>query len=409
MTAADSALELRRDARVIGVVGFAHMTSHFFQLVVPPLFPAIRDAFDVSYVALGALMTVYYAVSGLCQTVAGFAVDRYGARPVLASGLALIGLSMALIGLAPSYEAMVPAMVLAGVGNSVFHPADFAIMNASVSKARIGRAYSFHGIAGSMGWVAAPATIVALAELSDWRKGLIVVGLGAIAVAVFVWFEARHFVDHRLERSDRAETSASEANGHALAMLTSIPVLMCFAYFTLLSFSFIGTQTFAVSAFVQMFDVHLAAATAALTLYFVGSALGVLVGGYLADRTSRHDLVASTGLVASALVFVPIALAWPPAGALPFLMALAGFFGGVTGPSRDMLVRSATPAGSAGKVYGFVYSGLDAGSAIAPPIYGYFMDVGRPELVFWAIAFWLGMTVFSVVQVRRSTLAVARA
>lgn len=409
MTAAEASAPLGRDARVIGVVGFAHMTSHFFQLVVPPLFPAIRDSFDVSYVALGSLMTVYYAVSGLCQTVAGFAVDRYGARPVLAGGLALIGLSMVLIGLAPSYQTMIPAMVLAGVGNSVFHPADFAIMNASVSKPRIGRAYSFHGIAGSMGWVAAPATIVALSEAMDWRRGLIVVGLGAVAVAVFVWFEARQFVDHRLERPGRQDASAAAPSGSSLAMLTSLPVLMCFAYFTLLSFSFIGTQTFAVSAFVQMFDMHLGAATAALTLYFVGSAVGVLVGGYLADRTSRHDLVASTGLIAAALTFVPIALAAPPAWALPYLMALAGFFGGATGPSRDMLVRSATPAGAAGKVYGFVYSGLDAGSAVAPPIYGYFMDTGRPELVFWAIAFWLGLTIFSVVQVRRTTLAVVRA
>jgi len=395
--------DIRRDARVIGVIGFAHMTSHFFQLVIPPLFPAIRDSFDVSYVALGALMTVYYAVSGLCQTIAGFAVDRFGARPVLAGGLALIGVSVALIGLAPNYAAMVPAMVLAGVGNSVFHPADFAILNASVSKPRIGRAYSFHGIAGSLGWVAAPAVVVGLSEFSNWQTALILVGLGAIAVAAFVWIEAGRFADHRLER----QTGAAATQGpkmHALAVLTSVPVLMCFAYFTLLSFSFIGTQTFAVTGLIQIFEAPIAIATGALTSYFVGSAAGVFVGGYLADRTERHDVVAGTGLFLASLIFMPLALGWPSVGALPIVMALAGFCGGATGPSRDMLVRRATPAGSAGKVYGFVYSGLDVGSAIAPPMYGAFIDAGRPSLVFWTISFWLAVTIVSVFQVRRSTV-----
>jgi len=394
--------DFRRDARVIGVIGFAHMTSHFFQLVVPPLFPAIKDSFDVSYVALGALMTVYYAVSGLSQTVAGFAVDRFGARPVLAGGLALIGVSVVLIGLAPSYSAMVPAMVLAGVGNSVFHPADFAIMNASVSKPRIGRAYSVHGIAGSLGWVAAPAVVVGLSGISNWQTALMVVGFGAVAIAAFVWVEAGRFADHRLERAVQPLAAEGRAP-HALAVLTSIPVLMCFAYFTLLSFSFIGTQTFAVTAFVQIFEAPLALATGALTAYFVGSAVGVFFGGFLADRTERHDVVAATGLLLSSLIFVPLALGWPSAGALPAVMALAGFCGGATGPSRDMLVRGATPAGSAGKVYGFVYSGLDVGSAIAPPMYGAFIDAGRPDLVFWTISFWLAVTIVSVVQVRRST------
>ncbi|MBM3556090.1 MAG: MFS transporter [Alphaproteobacteria bacterium] len=391
----------KRDVHVISVIGLAHGLSHFFQLAVPPLFPLLKAEFDTTYAELGGVMAVFYVVSGICQTLAGFAVDRFGARRVLIGGMVLVTGGTALAGLAPSFWLLVPAVALAGAGNSVFHPADFALLNAGVSPSRLGRAYGVHGILGNVGWVLAPLAALALAQGFGWRVALIALGLGGLAVAALIAFQSADFADHRKPTMTGAPKGRLADD---FALLTSAPILACFVYFTLWALSLIGVQTFSQAAAMDFLSVSLDVATAAVSGYMIGGTAGVVCGGWLADRVTRHDLVAMGGLFIATVFFVAIAQGGAgPAGLVP-LMAAAGFFSGGTSPSRDMLVRAATPMGATGKVYGFVYSGLDLGGAIAPPVYGWFIDIGRPDLVFVALAAQTLVAVGTVVQVRRTTL-----
>jgi MFS family permease len=403
VAAADS---LARDARVIGLVGGAHLSSHFFQLALPPFFPLLREELGVSYVALGFLMTLFYGASGVGQTVAGFLVDRFGAPRILAGGLALLAGSVALAGLAPSYAALLPIFVLAGLGNSVFHPADYSIVNALVTPARIGRAYSVHGISGTLGWALSPVVTVGLAGLLGWRAALGVIGAGGLLGALVIWTQRAALTkpEGREWRGDAVRPGGIAAD---VRLLLQRPILVAFAYFALLATAMIGLKTFGITAMVTLYAVPLAVATGALTAYLLGSAAGILAGGMLADRTQRHDIVAAGGLVTAAAFTLAIGSGALLVPLLPVTLALTGFAMGITSPSRDMLIRAATPAGASGKVYGFVYSGLDAGSASAPLVLGWLLDRGEPRLMFVVVAALLLCTIVTVVQVRRHGAPVA--
>jgi predicted MFS family arabinose efflux permease len=374
---------LRADVEVISLVGGAHFFSHFFQLSLAPLFPLIRADLDVGWAALGLVVTVFYATSGLGQTPAGFLVDHVGARRVLAGGLALLALAVGLVSLIPGYWALLPLAALAGLGNSVFHPADYAILNARVSERRLGQAYGVHSIGGTLGWAAAPAFVLPVAALGGWRRALLVAaGLGLAAAAILAAQRAR--LTDRAGR--RPADGAPRRDLPTLELFLAPAILASFAYFALTAFAFVGVQTFMTSALVALYEAPLATATGALTAFLVATAAGVLAGGRLADRTSRHDLVAvagvSTGaalmlLVGSGRLLVPLVVA---------AIALAGFAVGLTSPSRDMLVRAATPRGAAGRVFGFVYSGLDLGSSTGPLLFGWLLDHGAPRAVFGGVA-----------------------
>jgi FSR family fosmidomycin resistance protein-like MFS transporter len=391
------------DLRIITLVGGAHLVSHFLQLALPPLFPLLRTALDVPYVALGLLMTVFYAASGVGQTVSGFLVDRHGARRVLLLGMCLVAGATALLGLAPAYWAMLPIAALGGLGNSVFHPADYAIFNAAVSPRRLARAYSVHSICGNLGWVIAPVVVVGVSGALGWRAALLVAGglglVGALVLAV----RSRGLPDHRA----LAGRPHARPLAHDVRLLLSTPILVAFAYFALLATALIGIQTFGVTALVAIYETPLAVATGALTAFLLGNAGGILAGGVLADHTRRHDVVAGTGMLAAAALTLVVASALPPPALLAGVMALAGFALGVTSPSRDMLVRSATPTGASGKVFGFVYSGLDVGSLVAPLVYGWLLDRGEPRAMFAVVAAFMLVTIVTVVQVRRHAVPAA--
>jgi MFS transporter, FSR family, fosmidomycin resistance protein len=380
-------------------VGGAHFVSHFFQLTLPPLFPLLRNGLDVTYVQLGLLMSLFYASSGIGQTASGFLVDHWGARRVLPSGMALLALAMAVAGLAPSYWALVPAALLGGLGNSVFHPADYSIFNASVSPSRLGRAYGVHSICGALGWAVAPTVVVGLSAAVGWRAALVTVGALGIAAAAALSTLGEALDDRRETIALRGAPSSGWTASVRLLMAT--PILVAFAYFALLATSLIGIQTFSVSAMVTIYEAPLGLATGALTAFLLGSAGGVLVGSFLADRTSRHDVVAGGGMFLGAGATLVIASAAPSLALLPVVMALAGFCLGATSPSRDMLVRAATPPGASGKVYGFVYSGLDLGSSLTPLLFGWLLDRGEPRMVFVASAGFMLLTIATVIQVRR--------
>jgi MFS family permease len=387
---------LRNDVRIIGLIAAAHFFSHFFQLALPPLFPLLKDLWGVPYVALGLAMSVFYGASGIGQTASGFLVDRVGAHRVLLGGMALFSASIALAGLVPVYWLLLPVALLAGLGNSVFHPADYSILNSSVDPRRIGRGYSVHSISGNLGWAVAPTVVVGLTAHWGWRAALVTVGALGLAVVGVLATQLRAFVGGREAERPRATA------GRDVRLLLTAPILSAFAYFAFIATALIGVQTFGVTTLMRIYDTPLALATGALTAFLLGGASGILAGGLLADRTRRHDVVAVTGLVVAAGFMMLLATGALAPSLLPVVLGLTGFCHGATGPSRDMLVRAATPPGASGKVFGFVYSGLDLGSCVTPLVFGWLLDHGDPRLLFVAVAILMLGTIATVVQVRRS-------
>jgi predicted MFS family arabinose efflux permease len=386
----------RSDVRVIGLIAAAHFFSHFFQLALPPLFPLLKSVFGVPYVALGLAMSVFYGASGIGQTVSGFLVDRVGAHRVLLGGMGLFSASIVLAGLVPTYWLLLPVALLAGLGNSVFHPADYSILNASVDPRRIGRGYSVHSISGNLGWAVAPPVVVGLAAHFGWRAALMTVGAAGLAAVGLLATQLRGGV------GGRASGVSREAARRDVGLLLTAPILSAFAYFAFIATALIGVQTFGVATLMRIYDAPLASATGALTAFLVGGASGILAGGLLADRTRRHDVVAVTGLLCGAALMLVLASGALAHSLLPVVLGLTGFCHGATGPSRDMLVRAATPPGASGKVFGFVYSGLDLGSCLTPLAFGWLLDRGDPRMLFVAVAVLMVATIGTVVQVRRA-------
>jgi MFS family permease len=397
--------EARDDVRIMALIGAGHMVSHFLQLALPPLFPLLRQELGVSWVALGLVSSIFYGVSGLAQTAAGFLVDHFGARRVLLAGMTLMALSIASAALAPAYWALVPVAALAGLGNSVFHPADYSMLNSSISARRIARAYSMHSISGNLGWVLAPALVGTVTHLAGWRVALLAAGGVALLATALLASQTRGLGAPMPALARPAGTGL----GADLRVLMAAPILMAFGYFALLTGSTTGIQTFAVPALAAIYQAPLTLATGALTVYLLGNATGVLIGGFLADRATRHDLVAAAGVLSAATLMVVLATGALPLGTIAIAMACTGFSMGVTAPSRDMLVRAATPRGSSGKVFGFVYSGLDLGSLVAPPVYGWFLDRGEPRAMFAVVAAVMLVMIVTVVQVRRRVVTPAPA
>lgn len=371
----------RRDFRVISLIGVAHGSSHYYQLAFITMLLIVRDSVGLSFGEIGVLGALFYAVSGIGQTGAGFAVDRFGARPILAGGLVALGLSLALIALAHSFWAFAAIAVLGGAGNSVFHPADFAILNASVNQKRLGRAFSIHGLGGSLGWAAAPAMYF-LDHTVGWVATALIGALPGFILAALVFTNRSDLVDHRI-KARAVAAAATEKPASMAKILLQAPILLCLGYFALLATNTVGIQQFAVPAWTGMFGVTENFAAICLMVFVVGSASGMLAGGYIADRFHQHERVAAIGLLTAAAFTLPVATQAVSATLLPAVLFVAGFAGGTTGPSRDMIVRGITPVGASGKVFGFVYSGLDVGSFLAPLIFSRIMEAGVPAMMFW--------------------------
>jgi FSR family fosmidomycin resistance protein-like MFS transporter len=367
-----------RDVKVVGLVSAAHFMSHFFQIVLPPIFPLLKDAFGIGYAELGIVMTLMYATSGLMQTPAGILVDRLGPAPVLIGGLGLYSAAVLLFGFAPNVWVFGALAVAAGLGNCVFHPSDYAILSARVEATRLGRAYGVHNLAGSLGWAAAPMAVLTLSSVFGWRAGLSIVGAVGLLLTLGLVSQSAALTTKRRARGvdDRAKDAA------AAGVFLSRPILVCFGYFVLLAVATVTLQAFLPSSLVAGFGVSVRAAATALTGFLVGSALGMFAGGVVADSFRRHELVVAIGLLTTAIMSLSIGVLAMPIVALVPCIAVAGFGFGCTTPSRDMLVRSATPAGATGTVFGFVYSGLDLGSAMTPPFLGLLLDHHLPRLVF---------------------------
>ena len=386
----------RRDARVIGVVGLSHGISHFLQLALPPLFPLLRAEFDVSWTLLGVVAGVFYVASGSVQFAAGFVVDRFGARPVLLGGMGLLVSGTLAASLAPNPWWLFACAAIMGAGNGVFHPADFAILNANVAARRLGHAYSMHGVGGNLGFSLAPIVSFGLGAAFGWRTSLAVMGIVALAGLGILASQRRVLTSQR----------AADAHLHTLkgsfGLFLQPAILLCFGYFVFQTAAAVGLQTFLPAALNAALAVPLVIGTSAVTAYLLGGTAGIVAGGFLAVRTARHDRVAAAGLLIGAALLALVAGGIVPSAFIVPLFVVVGLAIGATGPSRDLIVRNATPKGAAGRVYGFVYSGLDLGSMLGPVWFGLMLDHGLAREVFVVIGALFVVAIGTVVQVRRA-------
>ena len=381
-----------RDAKILGLVCSGHFFSHFLSLALPPLIPFWREDFGLSYTQLGLILTLYAVGTGITQIPMGFLVDRIGALPVVVTGLVVLCSAIAGIGLVYDPVMLGVLAVIGGAANGVFHPANYVIMAKAIKPARLGRSFAVHTFAGHIGNALAPVTIIFLAVTFDWRTALMTTGALGIAAGAAMLVGLGGSRDHEALAPKRKKSDGGEDaldSGALLKLLLSVPIMKLFFFFVLTSATNSGMQSFSVTALVTLFDTPLVAASAALTAYLFASSIGILAGGVVADLTSRHDLVAACALAVTAVI---IALA----GSVPLsavllvgLFTIAGLSQGVIRPARDMMVHALAPTGATGRVFGFVTTGINVGSALTPLALGWLVDHGLARWVFWLIA--LGM------------------
>jgi MFS transporter, FSR family, fosmidomycin resistance protein len=370
-----------QDGRVIGLIGIAHFTSHFYMLLLPPLFASIRAEYGVGYAELGLAISVFNIVSAVLQTPAGFLVDRIGAPYVLIAGLIVGAGGVTLAASLPSYWALVAGFAIAGLANTVYHPADYAILSRRIAGSRVGQAFSIHSCCGMLGSAAAPTAMLFLAEHWGWRAGLIAAALLAVGTAAVLIAQTQYLVDDRPKPADAR--SAARAGGNSQwNLLFSRPILRNLMFFVLLAVSSGGMTSFSVVALGELYATPLTVANLALSAFLLMNAIGILLGGVIADRTVHHNRVAALGFAGSGGVVLAIALTGFGTVALIAVMGLAGLLNGIIVPSRDMMVRAVTPEGAFGKVFGFVSTGFNLGGIVAPLIFGWLMDQQQPRAVF---------------------------
>jgi MFS family permease len=378
--------------RVVGAVSAAHFMSHYYIILLAPLMPFVRDEYQVSYTQIGLAFAVFNIVTAVFQTPAGFLVDRLGARTLLILGLAIGATSFVTAGLVNSFWVMIAMFAVAGIGNTVYHPADYALLSQHVPSDRIGQAFSFHTFAGMLGSAVAPASLLIMQSSWGWRGAFIGAGLLGFAVAFFLLL-VRDGSTNTAKASTRIHSDNSSAGWR---LLLSAPILLNLAFFILLAMMSSGLYNYSVVALGALYGTPVTTANAALTGNLLLSAAGVLLGGVLVTRTNQHGLVAALGLIAMALSVVLVALVDLGSLALIAAMSLAGLFSGVIMPSRDMIVRDVTPPGSFGKVFGFVTTGFNIGGIVSPLIFGAVMDHGSPRMVFLLVAAFTLMGIVTV-------------
>lgn len=409
MTAETPTIPLRSvhaaEIRVTGSVSAAHFLSHFYFLLLPPVMMAVRDEYGVTYTELALAITVFNIVSALLQTPAGLLADRVGPYMVLVVGLTLEAIAFALVGVVHSYWFLVVMFGVAGLANTVFHPADYALLSHHVAKERVGRAFSFHTFSGILGGAVALPSMLFLQQSIGWRGAFIASAIAGIVVTLILVLLRSDFA-HGPHIATRAKATAGEATDN-WALLTSGPILRSFAFFTVLSVSAVGIQNFGIAALHDLFGTPAGLANAALTSNIFFSAVGVAVGGVVIGRIGNHGWFAAFGIGVSGATILVIAFVDFGTAMLLLMMGISGFASGIIMPSRDMLVREVTPPGSFGTVFGFVTTGFSVAGVVFPPIFGVLMDYGHPRAVFVVSAVACLLAIATVVTIHKRP-AVAR-
>lgn len=371
--------ERARENWVISLISAGHFLSHFYILALPPLFPLLKAEFGVSYVELGLALTAYNLLGGLAQAPVGFLVDRLGPRRVLLAGLGLNAVAVMAMGFADVYWMLLVFAVIAGMGNSVFHPADYSILSGSVSAGRLGRAFSIHTFSGFLGGACAPVAMVALSAFTDWRTALIAAGIAGLLV--WAAMALRHDVLEG-EAPAEAKPDGTTDGPSGIKLLMTAPVLLFLLFFIVFGMSSGGLYAFMVSALINLHGIGLEIANTALTAHLFGMVGGILLSGFIVDRFPRHIITAVGALVlAASMVILPAALSLSGA-ALVVIVTIAGIGFGAVLPPRDLMIRALAPAGQTGKVFGFIFVGYAVGTSLSPILFGWYLDSGLPVLVF---------------------------
>ncbi len=388
----------KREAKVVGLICTAHFLSHFYLLLLPPLFPLLHDFYGVGFTELGFAIAVLSITTGLTQVPFGFLVDRFDARAILIAGTLVESVAIALIGVFPAYGALLALMAVAGLANAVYHPADYAILNASVEVRRIGRAFSFHTFCGNIGDALAPMTILLLTAFLGWRAAIFACGAFGVVVAALMWMNSG--ILHGASRSQHAAGMEHQTGRvpqrTGLALLLSTPVVMGMLFYVGIAMTGGGIKTFSVSALHELYQTPLGAATVVLSAYLFSAPLGVLAGGLAVNRIARHDFAAAACFVCVAGCIFTVAAFDPPLLVIGLLFSVAGFCTGFVAPQRDMMIRAVTPPGQMGKVFAFVSTGFNVGGIIAPILYGWLLDHSSPRNIFWASGMLALLTVATV-------------
>jgi MFS transporter, FSR family, fosmidomycin resistance protein len=392
---------LQQDATIIGLVGLAHAASHFGHLLLPLMFPVFMVEFGLSYSQVGLLLSTFFVVSGLGQAGAGFVVDKVGARPMLFLALGLFVLASAAASQVNGYPALFAVAALAGLGNATFHPVDFTILNQRVSAPRLGHAFSVHGLTGNLGWAAAPVFFAGISALYNWRTAYVLAALLYLGVLLVMVLQRDKLLTHAV--AHHPDTPAE----HSMAFMKLPVVWWCFAFFLLSTMTLAVVQSFAVSILKAMHGISFEAATLTITAYMLCGALGMLVGGFVAGRSRHSDRVVALSMAVAAVLLALCGTGWFGANLTMVVLAATGFAVGIGGPSRDMMIKKATPKGATGRVYGLVYSGLDVGFALSPIVFGVFMDRGWYAATLLGAAVALLLSVVAALGVGQRTLPAA--
>jgi MFS family permease len=397
---------LDRDAKIIGLVCFPHMMSHFYYTTLPPMFGVLMVAFAKDEFEIAAVVTAFALAAAISQTPVGFLVDRASGRLVLIGGLAVEACAIGAMGLANAYWQLVVLGVIAGLGHTVFHPANYAIMSTSISEHRMGRAFGVHAFTGFLGYALAPIFMTGIAALWHWKAAFLLAGAIGLAGALLLWINGDLISDRPAPASaepgslKQDEQPAGESVVGGMRLLLSVPVMMCFLYFVFQQFGFGGVRNFLVVGLDDLYGVPVVVGGAALSCLMVGTAGGVLAGGMLADRIGPQVATAFCTLAPGGILIALIGVYDMPSIVLFTVVTLAGFLLGLLIPSRDLLLRSVTPKGSMGKVMGFASTGGNFGGAIIPLVLGYVMVHHDTRLVFWIPAFFVAAAFLTFITVR---------
>ncbi len=373
----------KQDIVLITLLGVAHGLSHYFHLIIPPLFPWIMPEFDASFAQMGAVMTIFFITSSLGQATTGFLVDKLGPKVCLYGGVSLLMIAGFLFSAAQSYWWFYPVAACAGLGNSVFHPTDYSIMNRCITQDRLPFAFSIHTVVGNIGWALAPIFMVGVATFTcSWRLAAATAGIMALLVLLSLVLHNSLFDQAlKLDRGLTAEEKKTDRKADiGFGFLKLLAVWLCFLFFFCNSFALGILQNFAPSIFEATYHVGLEVATGGLTSYMIGSIIGILLGAYVAKAIKRSDYVIAATMSVSAVMAILLASQWlGPKSVLP-LMGIMGFGVGLATPSRDLLIRGACMkflgTNSFGRVYGFTYCGMDVGQTLAPLVVGPLLDAG---------------------------------
>ena len=404
---ATSSASLARDIRVTSVISGGHMFSHYYFMVFGPIMPLLAAELNFTYTMLAAILSAYSFASFAVQTPFGFLVDKYGARGPLILGLFIMGASIAGLGFASEFWHFLVLYSIAGMANSVFHPADYAILSASVNNSRMGRAFGVHLFSGHFAWVVCPGTMLGAAALWGWRGAFVSVGLVGVAYALFMltqWSaledgrEARAAAKMKKNEENNSKKHDPESLVEGIRLLLTFPIVMCMLFFVFLTLGFTGIRTFFVAAMEVMNGMSLANSNGALTGFIIGSTIGITAGGVLADKIGPKIWLAAVSLVGAGILIIVSGTVPMTTVMLFTIMTLAGTFLGLLLPSRDLLVRQVTPDGSMGKVMGFLSTGMMGAAAVAPLIFGYFLDLGQPIWVFWISGIFVAFALFTFVS-----------